>query len=100
MSIVYYRLTRGANFTRDLLIRDKVTGNPISLVGLTATLFEVSPTSLQSSMTVIVADAANGRLRITCPWSGNWPSGTGAQVQFRVILSDGRGYGPIGVYLK
>lgn len=99
MTTVYYKLTRGANFSKDMQLKDKF-GAPINLTGLSAVPFEVAPTALQATFTVSVIDATAGMLRVTCPWSSNWPAGLGVQVQFRFQLSNGKAYGPIGIFLK
>lgn len=86
----YVLLPRGANLLLDVTWTDQF-GVPINLTSLTLTPFEISPASLQSSVSVNITNPTAGQFRITCPWSSSWPSGTGLNslVTLRVQASNG-----------
>lgn len=86
-----YPHNRGANLSAACQWVDSL-GTPINLYGMTFAAFEITPSILQSAVTITVTDQVNGRFTIGCPWSSGWPPSRGAVVSVGVQASNGQAF--------
>ena len=61
-------------------------GVAVDLTGKVAQVVEVMPAALAGSLDFSITDPTGGQMLLTCPWSDQWPRGTGALVQIRLRL--------------